>query len=152
MNPADLMIGLATFLAADQELQNWCLQEFGKRLKILLGVDEDNPPVEDDYPLCGITDVIEKRGDTPRMQTFTVYVSCGLLNAAIETPLENLFIYSGLPQVADLKHRIESACLRYRPGGGSVSGDSVPVSLYPLFVGYTTLDYQLPQTTRRAAR
>lgn len=152
MNPSDLMTNLAQFLAQDQELQNWCVQEFGQQLNIWLGVDEKKGPKVTDYPICGITDVTEKQGDGQRLQIFIVELSCGLLNSEKTEPLANLQVYSGLPQVADLKHRIEGACIRFRPGGGSVAGDSVPMSLYPLFVGYTTLEYQLPKTSRRALR
>lgn len=152
MNPSELMVNLATFLAGDQELQQWCQANLASALKIQLGVDENNPPGRDDYPIVGITDVVEKRGENQQYQVFTVELSCGLVNEEIAAPSGNLVIYSGLPQVADLKHQIEAACFRFRPGGCSVAGDSVPMSFYPLFVGYTTLEYQLPRSKRQAMR
>lgn len=150
MNPSEIMLQLATDIANDKPLQDWCLAAFGKKLTVQLGVDEDNPPEAKDYPICGIPDVVETRGDGLPMQSIEVQIACGLINKGMDTPLENLRVYSGLPQVADLKHRIEQACFRFVRGGVSVSGDSAEMSLYPLFVSYTTVSIKIPKSTRRA--
>lgn len=153
-NPSEIMIELARHLARDQELQNWCRRELGAGLQIRLGVDEDNPPGPEDYPIAGITDVVEQRGDGRGVQIFTVELACGLVNeqVAADPELANLTVYAGLPQVADLKHRLEAACFRLPGMAVAVRGESVPLSLYPLFVGYTTVELSFPITRRTALR
>lgn len=151
MNPSDLMTALATHLATDSELQNWCVANLGKTLTVQLGVDENNPPAEEDYPIVAIPDVVEKRGEDSRYQVLNVDLACGLINAQV-TEADNLKTYQGMPQVADLKHQIESACFRLPGVGCSVAGDSAPVSFYPLFVGYTTVEYKVPRSSRQAMR
>lgn len=152
MNPSELMLEMAAFLAGDRELQSWCEGELGKGLSVYLGVDDDNPPPLEDYPTCCIVDVVEERGDNLPVQKFTVYISVSLINGNIDASKENMRIYSGLPQVADLKHRLEAACFRFRPGGVKAEGVAVPETLFPIFIGYSKIEYSLPKSTRRALR
>ena len=153
LNPSEIMVELARHLAADQQLQHWCRREFaGRPLRVQLGVDEANPPGPEDYPIVGIADVVEQRGGERSVQSFTVSLACGLVDerVLVDEELPHLRIYAGMVLVADLKHRIEAACFRLRPGGVAVRGEDVPVSLYPLFVGYTTIDISYPISSRRA--
>jgi len=153
MNPSNFLLGIGADIAADQELQEWCLETFGKELTVFVGVDLENPPETSDYPVCALLDIIEKRGESQSSQIFNLDFSVAVYDEEIKTDGQ-LRIFSGLPKVAELKSRVESAILRSEIGIVAVNfvdGDGL-LALAPIFVGFSLAECELIKTSRAALR
>lgn len=151
MNPSEIMLQLAEDLAVDQELQEWCTANLGKELTIILGLDEDNPPGEEMFPICAVVDLVENRGEDSKYTKYTARLAMGIFDESIEKK-GNLIVYPGMAKVVDLKHQIQSACFRFNVGGTSVKDDWVPGSSHPLFLCYTAVEFTVAKSNRRAMR
>lgn len=153
MHPSNFLLGLGADIAGDLELQEWCYTTFGKALTVFVGVDLENPPETEDYPVCALIDVVEKRGEGLGNQTFTLDFSVAVFDEEIKTD-GNLRIFSGLPKAAELKSRVESAILRSEMGFLSVNfieSDGL-MAIAPIFVGFSTAECEVLKTSRAALR
>jgi hypothetical protein len=150
MSPGEYMKAIASFLAFDQALQLWCRENLGKELVVQVGVDENNPPAVDTYPIAILVSCVEERGNA-RTQSFVLRLGCGLYNDTITTE-GPLTIYDGIVDAADFCNQVEAAIFRSGPGTFEVIGDEIPISFHPLHTTNTSVRCELGKSSRRPVR
>lgn len=136
MTAIDFINLIITALRDDEVLQSWCQSEFGKALTVFSGIDDRNPPREEDYPLVALVGVESKRGLFRAKGEWVASLSVGVVNEAVSR-VDNLVTYPGQAQVEVLREMAEEAIFRLRPGDGE--SESAGVSFYPIFVSYTDI-------------
>jgi hypothetical protein len=148
MTTQELLTAIRDALAADTALEAWCQEQFVKSATILLGLDERDPPGENDYPLVAIVGCTQERGDMARELSWKVFVGVGVVNEeiVIET---NTKTATGLLQAEELRELAENAIYRARIASGASAGEASTESYYPLFVSYTTITFTALRTTQR---
>lgn len=148
MTTAELLKKIKDALAADKELLAWCQQAFGKSPLISLGLDENNPPEADQYPLIAILGAEQVRGDDKRELVWELTLGVALLQEEI-LEIGITRTHTGMLQVEDLRELAEDALYRARIAGTDSEGESASLSTYPLFMSLSTLTIKTLKTTRR---
>lgn len=140
MTTAELLRLMQSTLIADSALGAWCQAELGRAPTIWLGIDEQNPPPEDDYPLVAIVGVDQLRGGARAEIQWQVHLGAGVVNPEITTNL-NARSYSGLMQAETLRELAENALYRARLPAVNIesTGEASSVGYHPLYVSYTTV-------------
>lgn len=145
---ADLLDAIRDALAADQALIAWCRQQFSKDPGIWLGMDENNPPKADQYPLIAVIGLTQARGDDKRELVWEITLGVALIQEEIvETGITRTF--TGMLQAETLRELAEDALYRARLIGTESDGESATLSHYPLFLSLSTLTFKTLKTTRR---
>jgi hypothetical protein len=149
MTTNDLLIAVRDALAADAALDAWCQAKFGKSATIFIGIDEQNPPAESDYPLVSLTGVTHDRGDSSQEINWDVFLGIGVVNTTI-TVSYNTKTAEGLLQAETMRELAENAIFRAKIAPAKSSGLSSTESYYPLYVSYTALTISALKSSRRA--
>lgn len=140
MTAAELLIALREALAGDAELESWCMERFGRAPTIALGVDEENPPQKDEYPLVAIIDLSQSRGNLQPKNTWEVHLGVGVVNNTVEIT-GNRKTYPGMLQAEEMRVLAENAIYRSRLAPTSTVSDTYSISSYPLFVSHTYVTF-----------
>jgi hypothetical protein len=151
MTTAQILEALKLALVADSALDAWCLSEFDKAPTVWLGIDEQNPPPEEDYPLVAIVGVDQVRGQSRGEIEWRVHLGAGVVNSEL-TASANARTYPGMLQAEALREHAENALYRARmgiPANAESSGEASSVSYHPLYVSYTTITFSALKTSRR---
>ena len=144
MTTGELLQAVQTALLNDSGVAAWCLDEFGKAPTIWLGLDEQNPPVESDYPLISIVAIDQARGNSRGEIEWQLHLGVGIVNNGL-TSAGNGRTYPGMLQAENLRELAENALYRTRISGVSIdvgsSGEASSVSYHPIYVSYTTIAF-----------
>ena len=154
MTTAELLTALQAALVADTALNAWCVTQFGAAPTIWIGLDEQNPPVESDYPLVALVGVDQGRGGARGEIQWQVHIGVGVVNPALLSPEgATTRTYSGMLQAETLRELAENALYRMRPAESAInidsSGEASSVSYHPLYVSYTTVLVSSLKSNRR---
>lgn len=149
MTTHELLVLLRDALADDMILDRWCVEQFGKSPTVYLGIDEENPPPEEDYPVVAIVGADHVRGEAERETGWPVFIGVAIVNTSIETDGKKR-TYVGLLQAEALREHAENAIYRARIAGVGSSGNASQESFFPLFVSYSTVTVKELRSTRRA--
>lgn len=151
MTTAELLQHMQSTLLTDTALDTWCRAEFGRAPTVWLGVDEQTPPPEEDYPLVAVVGVDQMRGGSRAELQWQVHLGAGIVNSDFTANL-NIRTYPGLMQAETLRELAENALYRARIGPAlniESTGEASSVSYHPLYVSYTTVIVSELRTTRR---
>ena len=83
MTTSQILEAARDALAADTALTDWCLDQFGTAATIMIGLDDKNPPAEDEYPLVAIIGVDQERGNARREVDWRLHLGAGVVNSTI---------------------------------------------------------------------
>lgn len=150
MSPGQFMMAIASHLVSDRVLQDWCLETLGKEATIQVGVDEENPPDVDIYPIIVLVNCVQDRGDRVR-PSMRLAIGCGIYNKSVTEELR-FKVYQGIVQGADFGNQVEASCFRSNLGSFEVVGEHIPISFHPIHVTNTSLQCELVKSSRRPMR
>lgn len=136
-------------LACDADMHAWCVETFGRGPSVHLGIDENRPPAEDDYPLVALVGVEQVRGQDRRELEWKIFLGVGVVNDSIAQS-GTVLSRTGFLQAETLRELAENALYRARLCDVESSGDASGESYHPLYVSYTTVVVRQLKTTRRA--
>ena len=103
---AEVMARIRDAVKADKALLGWCQEKYGKSHKIFVGIDEENPPAEGDYPLIGIVPIGHRWGLKSRIETANAIVFCGIVQKAVDTA-GNVTELRGVQEIETFRRMIE---------------------------------------------
>ena len=153
MTTADVLLAVQAALLADTELTAWCTVQCGQAPTIWVGINEQQPPVESDYPLVSIAGVEHGRGGSRGEIEWRLHVGVGVVNDELDSDAYGR-TYTGFLQAETLREFAEDALFRARiPGltiGVDSSGEAASESYHPLYVSYTTVLVSALKSTRRS--
>ena len=148
METHELLSLIQETLADDMAVNAWCLDIFGKVPTVFLGMDEENPPDQDHYPVIMILDCRETRGRHSRARSWSVEIGVGIVQPEI-LAVPQRRIYSGFLQAETFRSLVESALLALRrPHKIDVSGDAGRGDDYPLYCSFTQITFEETITSR----
>lgn len=148
MTTAEILVAVRDALAADATLTAWCTEQFGKAQTVLLGIDENRPPAEEDYPVVAIAGIEQVRGQARRELEWNIFLGVGIINSEVAQS-ENMRTCSGMLQAETLREHAENALYRARLCDVESAGDASGESYHPLYVSYTTVAVRQLKTSRR---
>ena len=111
MNTITLIRSLRDAVLNDREINAWCDDYYGRKIKVLIGLDERNPPGQDDYPLVHLFPNTKTTGLAVEAKQYALGVTVGLYD---ESPAED----GEMPQLAlleELKDKVQQKILAALP-------------------------------------
>ncbi len=135
----DFITTARDILAADAAVKAWCQQAFFRDPAVYLGIDEDSPPEETEYPVIALVDVWSTAGASANRRTFEMAIGFGVVQENITT-VGQVKTYDGVIQAEQFRELGELALLRgFNNPYMHFSGNTAKIDLYPRFVSFTTL-------------
>ena len=148
LKAADFIAAARDALAADADLLAWCREQFSRDPAVYAGVDETNPPAQDDYPLIAIVDLRTTAGAAANRRTFEMDIGFGLVNETV-TASGLSTTYEGMLQAETFRELGELALLRaFKSPHARFTGEAEKLNLYPVFVSFTTFAMDEIQSRR----
>jgi hypothetical protein len=149
MTTSQILEATRDALAADTALTDWCVAQFGTAPTILLGLDDKNPPAEDEYPLVALIGVDQERGNARREVDWRLHLGAGVVNSAI-VETGSTQTCTGMLQAETLREMAENALYRAGLVDLSTTGESSSESYHPLYVSYSMVTVSQLKSTMRA--
>lgn len=141
---AELIEKMKSAAINDTALAAWCTATYGKAPTFLVGVDENNPPAESDYPVIVAVATKTGRSTADKNTSLTLEFGLGLIDS--DTATTDGTTYYGTIRMETFRELFEDAVFRAKlVGTVSVEGESGD-NMYPLFVGYVTLTISAPKS------
>lgn len=152
MTTAEVLQAAQAALLSDTELTAWCVDQFGQVATVWLGIDNNQPPAESEYPIVAIATVEQSRGGGRGEIGWRLMIGVGVINEELDSD-GSARTYTGFLQAETLRELAENALYRSRIPGMTVSLDSEAEasseSYHPLYVSYTTVIVSALKSTRR---
>ena len=152
MTTAEVLLAAQAALLSDAELKAWCTAQFGQAATVWLGIDNNQPPAESEYPVVAIASVEQARGGGRGEIGWRLMVGVGVINEELDSD-GSARTYTGFLQAETLRELAENALYRARVQGLTVGLDSEAEasseSYHPLYVSYTTVIVSALKSTRR---
>jgi hypothetical protein len=155
LNSSDLLITIGKVLEENQDLKDWCNTNFSKPQTVYLGLDTENPPAQEDYPLIMVFYVERLRGESDTRQTFSVEIGAGIFKKELVKPEAtqnpNLKAYTGLLLVEQFRELVEDTLFKSMPKIGGkidVTGETTTEVYYPFFRSNTLVSADFVRTSR----
>lgn len=149
MTTAEILVAVRNALASDATLTAWCTEQFSQAQTVMLGIDENRPPAETDYPVVAIAGIEQVRGQNRRELEWNLFLGVGVVNSEIANS-GSMYTCTGMLQAETLREHVEDALYRARLCDVESAGDASGESYHPLYVSYTTVTVRQLRTTRRA--
>ena len=148
----DLINKLTAATAGNPDLVSWAEEHLGGRFYLFVGIDENNPPAAEYYPLVAITEIrIAGGGAGPRIN-YEIDMAAGIKNEEVSFDPDNqVYTYQGLARVDSFRARVFSAL--YLAGFGKISikeGAAGQSAVHPLYVSGMTVQIEYINKIRRS--
>lgn len=152
MDIATLLEKIRDTLAADADCKEFCQAKYGKDPLVYLGVDDDNPPPQDQYPVIVVFSVNRvSRGDGDKFITYNANIGVGIVNETVTT-VDNKITLPGLVEAEALRQLVEAALFGQVGHKLSVIGDTATEVIFPLFRSDTIVEIQYLKSSRMATK
>ena len=147
----DLINKIISATAGNPDLTEWAEANLGELFTLFVGVDENNPPAAEHYPLIAITEIrISGGGSGPRI-TYEIDMAAGIKNETIDHDEGNrVYEYKGLAQVDAFRAQAFSALHAANFGKISIKDGAVGQSAaHPLYISGMTVQIEYINHKRR---
>ena len=148
MTTSELLIAIRNALATDATLAAWCTENLAATPTIFLGIDDAQPPAEDEYPLIAVVGIEQERGESERELSWSVMLGIGVVNEEIAAS-GSMRTRTGWLQAEGLREQAENALYRARIASAVTSGNASQECFHPLYVSFSTLTFTTLKSTRR---
>ncbi|MBU0995967.1 MAG: hypothetical protein KJ737_26025 [Proteobacteria bacterium] len=149
MTTAELLKEIQKSIVYDKTIDAWCKFTFDSYPTCYLGIDEQNPPVLDDYPIIAIVGVTQNRSDSTRELSWDIDLGVGIISEAV-TEVEGSKTYEGFLLAEELREKAENAILCLKPARISATGEAGTISYHPLYVSYSTINVKLKRGSQES--
>ena len=154
MDATEFMTELADRLSNDKDIVAWCVEKFGRGPTIFLGIDENAPPEQDDYPSIAISGVSRAMTQNHYQKSWDIGIGIGIYEETISSSeiahgsaTVILKKFDGFLLAEAFIDLIEKCIIRKFKV--TFQGEHSTVSYYPLFVSYTTATIEQIVNMRR---
>jgi len=151
---SEILLMLGEALVNDEDIKQFCQDNFGRDQTVFVGMNNEDTPADDEYPLIVIFYAERVVGDSSNINCFASEIGAGVRNKNLEET-GKLKVYTGMIQVEDLREIIETAIFAYRLkhprefGKINVSGDTRSETYYPIFRSNTLITIEKIRTSRK---
>jgi len=147
MTTSEILKEIQIAILEDGTLNDWCKEMFDCLPTCYLGIDEENPPDQDDYPVIALVGVTQNRSDLNRELSWDIDLGVGVINPEV-TEGDNHKIYTGFLLAEELREYAENAIFRSSFSRITVAGEASSVSYHPLYVSYSTINVKLKRSSQ----
>lgn len=147
----DFINKLISATAGNPDLAAWAEANLGESFTLFVGVDENNPPASEHYPLLAITEIRTAGGGAGPRLTYEVDMAAGVRNETVSHDADlSVYEYKGLAQADAFRARAFAALFAANFGKISVKDGAVGQSAaHPLYVSGMTVQIEYINAKRR---
>ena len=149
MMTSDLLKEIASSIAGDKALRDWCKATFDSVPTCYLGIDELNPPAPADYPIIAIVGVTQNRSDSNRDLSWDIDLGVGIISETVSAE-EVSKTYDGFLLAEDLREKAENAIFGIKSARITTTGEASSISYHPLYVSYSTINVKLKRGSQES--
>jgi len=149
MTTAELLKEIQKAIVYDKAIDDWCKDKFDSYPTCFLGIDEQNPPAPDDYPVITIVGVTQNRSDTSRELSWDIDLGVGIISETVSAE-EGSKTYEGFLLAEDLREQAENAIFGIKPARITTTGEAGTISYHPLYVSYSTINVKLKKGSQES--
>jgi len=149
----DLINKIISATAGNPDLTDWADANLGAAFTLFVGVDANNPPAADHYPLLAVTEIRVSGGGAGPRVTYEIDMAAGVKNEAIDHDAANrVYQYNGLAQADAFRARAFAALFAANFGKISIKDGAVGQSAaHPLYVSGMTVQIEYINHKRRTS-
>ncbi len=149
MTSIELIIKAAETIALSTEVVDWCQKHFEKEPSVLLGINDEEAPTREDYPIIGIVDFKQVRSNFQPGLSWPLVIGLGVINPEIET-INGVARYKGMIQAEQLRELVENALYQSDelPDLDSEGFPSEDI-FHPLWVSYSFITFRTNKSSRQ---
>lgn len=121
-------------IAGDSSIENWCYTNYESYPTLYVGIDLDNPPSEDDYPVIHLYPIAKKVGYELTKQNHLLGCTVGLKDTTLSTSTQgntSVKEYQGIQRIESMRKLVETVIKN------NVSSDT--------FIDVLDIDYAPPE-------
>jgi hypothetical protein len=152
MNALVLARQIQAVIATDPDVAEFCIQRYGQKPTIYVGMDEADPPGINDYPVIALHEFyINGAGTGSRTKMFEIALAAGVINETVDyDPLARTKFYMGLIEADRLRDLAFAAIIKNNFGKLFIKdGDIGSAMAHPMYVsGMTVAIEQINVRTR----
>jgi hypothetical protein len=137
-----MAIQLQAVIAADPEVAEFCIQRYGLKPTVYVGMDEANPPATADYPVIALHDFsIMGAGTGSQRKQFEIALAAGVINETIDyDALARTKFFMGLIEADQLRDLAFSAIIKNNFGRVFIKDGEIGSAMaYPMYVSGMTV-------------
>ncbi len=139
MNINNLVQSLAEEIASDIYLKNWAQSNYGRDHKVFWGIDERQPPDENDCPYVAIYAVGKSAGHGRAQKEHLIGLECWVFDDSVgqHQQITNLTIYNAPKAAESMRQLVVNVLATHDLGNAlldAIDDSHEPIEAYP-FVG-----------------
>jgi len=136
---SDVLTTIRDIIANDQTLKDWCKAKFYQEHTVFLGVDEDNPPDDENYPVIALSYPRLSHGDRSRI-VIEIDMAAGIINEEIEEDSTGrIKTMAGIIDAENFIYKAEKAILSGYLGKTTFKREHLQMSVFPQFISFSTV-------------
>jgi hypothetical protein len=147
---AELALYCLNAIATDEQVLAFCSGAYGRPPTVIHGIDHENPPGQEAYPVVALTDIVRSASLSGNSASHTLGLLCAVKNEAVESA-GPLTIYRGMQDAGELSELVEIAlvrALRQRYPRINLDAETGVASDFPLFAGLITITAEAAGSSR----
>ena len=149
-NTLDIIDAIKTVWQTDEDINNFCAEYYGIRPSVFIGMDDNNPPSRDFYPLVAALEFRIRGGGSSGRYIYDIVMGCGVNDDNIATDAPNrTYTYQGVLRSEQLRSLAFAALVKNNFGKITVKGDTGQASVFPLFISGMTVEIETINSRRR---
>lgn len=133
-------------LAADEGIRSWCLEHYGKALRIFVGINHKRPPTEADCPYIVIRPGVKEEGELDEF-TYVISVGWAIRNEHV-TESDGVIEQDGIAESDELGQLVYGVLVDLSPPSPVTKCvyELEPTEFWPQFVGQMELEISITPT------
>jgi hypothetical protein len=147
MDLAEMTAAVRDAIKADQTIASWCQQKYGRQHKVYVGIDDENPPAEEDYPLVAIIPFEHRWGLKSRLEEARAILVCGVVQKAV-TSSGNVVEMVGISEVETLRRMVEERLFKAGLLLADSTADSLSGYFFPAFASAAEITIETKLSSR----
>lgn len=147
----DLINKLVAATAGNPDLVEWAEANLGSGFNTFVGIDPNNPPGRQHYPLVAISEIrVTDGGSGPRV-TYEVDIAAGIADDTVDhDESKDVYTYKGMTRVDEFRARVFSALFAANFGKIKIKDGAAGQSAsHPLYVSGMTVVIEYINQIRR---
>ena len=152
MNVIDLLNEYRSVILEDPAVKAWCQLNYSRSANVFVGVNTNNPPDENEYPLVHLFPVEKDVGIEADEKLHVIGCTCGVhVDGDAENVYEDGHKLKGIVHLEEFRNLVQAALVRSEVSGVYISrirSEYETVDFYPFFLVGMELSVKQPTAFR----
>lgn len=151
MKANEILQKLRDVLVEDADIVKWCQETYGKQHQVYLGINNEDPPAQDKYPIIALFFASRKNSANVPVIGYSVELAVCVSDEGI-LKNGNSVTYIGLLRVAEFRELAEAAISKSAIGKIDISSETIEDMQFPMFSSNTIVEFEWPKSYRGPGR